>query len=118
MAADLSFGKPLGHIEGSAVETFAREIIADWKRMEPEEVAKWRRAKRSHEQRLIRNGWTREQHLQHTCSIPMYVALMMGRKLGDPNWIAHDHKALEALLRVMPEAKVSTGRSMKLDADR
>lgn len=115
---DLSFGKPLGHISGAAVEAIAREVVEEWKRIEPEEVQHWLKARKAHAELLYRDGWTKGKMLgQHTTSIPMYVALMMGRRLGDPNWIVHDYKALEALRAVLPQCAVNSGKSMKLDAD-
>lgn len=109
---------PHVHVVGAELEKIAQEIVALFKKEQPEEAGKWQREVR------LRRQWAKEGHKMWDSgegmpaySIPSWVYYTYSRVLGTNDWFPHDKVAMEALLRAIPEARL-VDTSAQCDADR
>ena len=95
------------HVVGAELEQIAREIVAEFKRSQPDEAAKWYAEVKARRQ-MAKDGhgqWETGVAMP-AVSIPSWVYYTYGRVLGDPSWFPNDKVAVAALLRAIPEAKI------------
>ena len=104
---------PIGRVEGKAVETLAREVMDDFRQMDPVEYHSWMRRQRLRRETLRDpKGFSQTRELMLTIVVPLYVDLTLGRMLGDPLW-QQDAKNMEAFVRACPEVRINETTGMK-----
>lgn len=110
-------GRLLGHVSGKAMEDICREVVEDFKAMDPVEYEAWRKWVKGFKDSLANEkGISVGGELMATCSIPMYVDLMIGRISGDPLWRL-DWKNMEAVWRAFPECRINTTTGARCSGD-
>jgi len=106
---------------GSAVQAEARRVVALWRLTDPDEYAAYAQECEDMRKSLARpNGMTSEKTMAMPYTLPLFVALMMGRFFNDHNWYRHSEEDVQAVLSVIPCSRIGMDwRSSALcDADR
>jgi hypothetical protein len=109
----------LGRVSNQAVEKIAHEVIQAYIEAKPREWAAWKlRQKLRKETLLNEKGFSRERELMFLSSLPLWIELMMGRRLGDPHWADNDQDAYATVLKALPEARINQTSGVKQSVGR